>query len=94
MAMSQWTAPTRFHPQTYQHDAETITLVDVMDPHLGITTTTGITTVTIEIGIGPADLALTPISLDIGLTVTVTLAEVPLDPFTNPHATAHPATAA
>ena len=94
MAMSQWTAPTRFHPQAYQQDAETITLVDMIDPHLRVTTTTGITTVTIEIGTGPADLNLTPITLDIGVTVAVTLAEVALDPFTDPHAAAHHATEA
>ena len=48
---------------------------------------------TIKIGTSAADLNLTPITLDIGVTVTVTLAEVNLDPFTDPHATAHPATA-
>ena len=44
---------------------------------------------TIEIGTGLADLDLTPIILDIGVTVAVTLAEVALDPFINPHAAAH-----
>ena len=94
MAMLQQTAPTRFHPQAYQQDAETITLVDMIDPHLRVTTTTGITTVTIKIGIGPSDLDLAPITLDIGVTVTVTLTEVTLDPFTNPCTAAHPSTAA
>ena len=42
---------------------------------------------TIEIGTGSADLDLVHIILDIGLTVAMTLAEVALDPFTNPHAT-------
>ena len=56
--------------------------------------TPGITTVTIGIGTGSADLDLAPIILDIGVTVTVTLTEVTLDPFTNPHATAHHATEA
>ena len=37
----------------------------------------------IKIGIGSRDLNLTPIILDIGVTVAVTLAEVALDPFTN-----------
>ena len=78
----------------YQHDAETTTLEDMIDPHLGVTIMIGITTVTIEIGTGSADLDLTPIILDIGVTVTVTLAEVTLDPFTNPHATAHHTTEA
>ena len=73
----------------YQQDAETITLVDMIDPHLRVTIKTGITTVTIEIGTDPADLDLAPITLDIGVTVTVTLTEVTLDLFTNSHATAH-----
>ena len=75
-------------------DAETITLVDMIDPHLGVTITIGITTVTIEIGMGPADFNLTPITLDIGVTVAVTLTEVAVDHFTNPHTTAHHATEA
>ena len=54
----------------------------------------GITTVTIEIGTGSADLVLTPIILDTGVTVTVTLTEFTLDPFTNPHTAAHHATEA
>ena len=92
MAMSQQTALTKFHPQAYQQDAETITLVDMIDPHLGVTITIGIMTMTIEIGTGSADLNLAPIILDIGVTATVTLAKVTLDPFTNPHATAQHAT--
>ena len=92
--MLQQIAPTKFHPQAYQHDAETTTLEDVIDPHLGITIMIGITTMPIEIGTGSADLDLTPIIPDIGVTVTVTLAEVTLDPFTDPHATAHHATEA
>ena len=44
---------------------------------------------TIEIGTGSADPVLAPIILDIGVTVTVTLAEVALDPFTDPNVTAH-----
>ena len=87
MAMLQQTAPTRFHLQAYQHDAETITLVDVIDPHLGVTITVGITTMTIKIGTGSADLNLTPIMLDIGVTVTVTLTEVTIDLFMLQHIT-------
>ena len=49
---------------------------------------------TIKVGTGSADLNLTPIIKDIGATVAVTLAEVTLDPFTDPHATAHHATEA
>ena len=94
MAMLQQTAPTRFHPLAYQHNTETITLVDMMDPHLGVTITIGITTMNMEIGTGPADLDLTLITLDIGVTVTLTLTEVALDHFTDPHAAAHHATEA
>ena len=94
MAMSQQTAPTKFHPQAYQQDVEPITPVDMIDPHLGVTITIGITTVTIKIGTGSADLDLTPIILDIGETVAVTLTEVTLDLFTDPHATAHHTTEA
>ena len=87
MAMWQQTALTRFHPQAYQHNAETITLVDVIDPHLRVTITIGITTVTIKIGTGSADLDLTPIILDKDPEVT-------LDLFTDPHTAAHHATEA
>ena len=73
MAMLQQIAPTKFHPQVYQHDAETTTLEDMIDPHLGVTIQIGITTMTIEIGTDSADPNLTPIILDMGLTVTVTL---------------------
>ena len=92
--MLQQIAQTKFCPQVYQHDAETTILEDVIDPHLRITITIGITTMTIEIGTGSADLDLAPTIPDIGVTVTVTLAEVALDPFTDHHATAHHATEA
>ena len=49
---------------------------------------------TIGIGTDSVDLDLTPITLDIGVTVTAILAEVALDPFTSPHAIAHHATEA
>ena len=94
MAMSQQIAPTKFHPQAYQQNAETTTLEDVIDPHLRITIAIGITTMTIETGTGSADLDLTTITPDIGVTVTVTLTEVALDPFTDPDTTAHHATEA
>ena len=94
MAMLQQIAPTQFHPQAYQHKAETTTPEDVTDPHLGITIVIDITTVTIEIGTGSADLDLASIIPDIGVTVAVTLTEVALDPFTDPHTAAHHATEA
>ena len=49
---------------------------------------------TIEIGTGSADLDLTPIIPDIGVTIAVTLAEVTLDPITDLHTAAHHATEA
>ena len=82
MAMLQQTAPTKFHPQVYQHDAETTTLEDMIDSHLRVTITIGFNTVIIEIGTGSADLNLTPIILDIGVTVA------------DPHTAAHHATEA
>ena len=66
----------------------------MIDQHLRVIITPGFTTMTIGIGTGLVDLDLTPIILDIGVTVAVTLTEVTLDPFTNPHATAHHATEA
>ena len=92
--MSQQIAPTKFCPQSCQHDAETTTPEDVIDPHLRITTAIGITTVTIKIGTGSADLNLAAIIPDIGATVAVTLTEAALHPFTDPHTTAHHATGA
>ena len=94
MATSQQITPTKFHLQAYQQDTGTTTLVDVIDQHLGVTIIPGITTMTMEIGTGSADLDLTPIILDIGVTVAMTLTEVTLDPFTNPQAAAHHATEA
>ena len=94
MAMLQQIAPTKFHPHAYQHNTETTTLEDIIDPHPGITIEIGIATMTIKIGTGSADLDPTPIIPDIGVTVTVTLAEVTLDPITNPHTTAHHTTEA
>ena len=91
MTMSYQIAPTKFYPQAYKHDVETTILEDMIDPHLRITITMGITTMTIKIGTG---FDLTPIIPDIRVTVAVTLTEVPLDPFTNPHAAAHHATEA
>ena len=89
MAMSQQIAPTKFHLQVYQQDAGTTTLLDMIEQHLRVTITLGITTLTIEIGTGSADLNFTPITLDIGVTVAVTLTEVALDPFTDPHTAVH-----
>ena len=94
MGTSQQIALTKSHPQAHQQDAGTITLVGVIDQHLGVTITPGITTVTIGIGTGSVDLDLTPITLDIGVTVAATHTEVTLDPFTSPHTIVHHATGA
>ena len=94
MAMLQQIAPTKFCPQVYQHSTETTTPEDVIDLHLGITIVIGITTMTIKIGTGSADLDAAPIIPDIGVTVAVTLTEVALDPITDPHAAAHHTTEA
>ena len=94
MGTLQWIAPTKSHLQAHQQDTGTPTLVGMIDQHLGVITTPGITTVSIGIGAGSIDLDLTPITLDIGVTVAVILAEVTLDPFTSPHAVAHHATEA
>ena len=92
MGMSQQIALTKSHLQAHQQDAGTTTLVGMIDQHLRVIITPGITTVTIGIGKDSVDLDLPPIILDIGVTVAVTLTEVTLDPFTDPHATAHHAT--
>ena len=94
MDTSQQIALTKYHLQAHQQDAGTTPLVGVTDQHLRIITTPSITTVTIGIGTDSVDLNLTQITLDIGVTVTVILTEVALDPFTSPHAIAHHATGA
>ena len=76
MGTSQQIAPTKSHLQAHQQDAGTTTLVGMIDQHLGVITTPGITTVTIGIGTGSVNLNRAPITLDIGVTVTVILAEV------------------
>ena len=92
MDMLQWIALTKYHLQALQQDAGTTPLVGMTDQHLGVITTPGITTMTIGIGTDSVDLDPTHISLDIGVTVTVILVEVALDPFTGPHIVAHCAT--
>ena len=65
----QQIAPTKSHLQAHQQDAGTTTLVDMIDQHLRVIITPGITTMTTGIGPGSVDLNLTPIILDIGVTV-------------------------
>ena len=94
MDMSQQIAPTKSHPQAHQQDAGTTTLVGMTDQILRVIITPGITTMAIGISTGSVDLELTPISLDMGVTVAVILTEVTLEPFTSPHAIVHHATEA
>ena len=94
MAMSQQIVPTKFGHQAYQQDTETTAPEDMIEPYLRITIMIGITTMTIEIGTGSADLDCIPIIPDIGVTVTVILTEVALDHITNCHAAAHHTTEA
>ena len=94
MDMLQQIALTKSHPQAHQQDAGTTTLVGMIDQLLKVIITPGITTMTIGIGTGSVDLDLTHITLNIGVTVAVILAEVTLGPFTGPHAIAHCATGA
>ena len=86
--------PDKIPLQAYQQEAGTTTLVVVIDPHLQVIITPGITTVTIGIGTGSADLDLAPIIPDVGVTAAVTLIGVALDTFTDPHAVAHHTTEA
>ena len=90
MGTLQWIAPTKSHLQAHQQDAGT-TLVGMKDQHLRVITTPVITTVTIGTGTGSVDLNLTPITLDIGVTVAVVLTEVALRSFHQPscHSSLH-----
>ena len=90
----QQIALTKYHLQAHQQDTGTTPLVGMIDQHLGIITTPGITTMTIGIGTDSVDLDLAHITLDIGVTVAVILTEVALDPFTGPCTIAHHATGA
>ena len=89
MGTLQQIAPTKSHLQAHRQDAGTTTLVGMIDQLLRVIITPGITTMTLGIGPGSVDLNLTPIILDIGVTIALTLIEVTLDPFTGPHAIAH-----
>ena len=76
MGTLQQIAPTKSHLQAHQQDAGTATTVGMIDQHLGVITTPGITTMTIVVDTGSVDLNLTPITLDIGGTVAVIITEV------------------
>ena len=90
----QQIALTKCHLQAHQQDAGTTPLVGMTGQHLGIIATPSIPTLTIGTGTDPVDLDLAHITLDIGVTVTVTPAKVILDHFTGPHTIALCATGA
>ena len=94
MDTSQWIALTYYHLQAHWQDTGTTPLVGMTDQHLGLIVTPGIPTVTIGTGTDSVVLDLTHMTLDIGVTVAVILAEVILDHFTNPHTIALHATGA
>ena len=81
----QWIALTKYLLQASQHNAEITPLVDVTDLHLG-TATPGVLTVTIETGTDSANLDLTHITPDIGVTAIVIPVGAILDHFINLHA--------
>ena len=83
----QWIALAKYLLQACQHNAEITPLVDMTDLHLG-TATPGILTMTIETGTDSADLNLTHITPDIGVTAIVIPAGAILDHFIEPYAIA------
>ena len=97
----QWIALAKYHLQAHQHDAEITPLADMTDQHLRIIATPGIPTMTIETGTDSVDPNLSPITLDIEVTIIVILAGAILDHFISLHtiapcitgAPAHTATA-
>ena len=88
----QQIALTKYHLQAHQQDTGITPLVGMTDQPLRVKIAPGI--ITMSIGIGTDSVGLNPahITLNIGLTVTVILAEVTLDHFTSPHIKAHHAT--
>ena len=87
MDMSQQIALTKYLLQACWHDTGITPLVDVTGQHLG-TATPDILTVTIETGTDSADLDLTHVTPDIGVTVIVIPTEAILDHFIDLHAVA------
>ena len=84
MDTSQQIALTKYLLQVCQHNAGITPLVDVAGQHLG-TATPGILTMTIETDTDSANLNLTHITPDIGVTVIAIPAEAVLDHFIDLH---------
>ena len=87
MDTSQQIALTKYLLQACWHDPEITPLVDTTDPQFR-TATPGILTMTIETGTDSANIDLTHITPDIGVTAVVIPAGAVLDHFINPHAIA------
>ena len=83
----QQIALTKYLLLAHQHDAGITPLVDMTGHHLG-TATPDILTMTIETGTDSADLNLTHITPDMGVTVIVIHTEAILDHFIDLHAIA------
>ena len=94
MDMLPWIALIKYHLQAHQHAAETMPLVGMTDQHPGIIATPGIPTVIIGTHTNLVVLNPTHITLDTGVTVTMTPTEVTPDHFTGPHVIALYATGA
>ena len=86
MDSSQQIALTKYLLQAHRHDAGITPLGDVTGQHLGTATPDFLTT-TIETDTDSANLNLTHITPDIGVTVVVIPAEAALDHFINLHPT-------
>ena len=84
----------KYHLQVHQHATGTTPLVGLTDQHPGITATPGIPTMIIGTDTDSVILDPTHITLDTGVTVTMTPTEVAPDHFTCRHIIAHITTAA
>ena len=85
MGMLPKIALISYHLQVHQHAAGTTPVADMTDHHLGIIDTPGIPTLIIGTDIDSVVLDPAHITLDTGVTVTMTPAEVTPDHFTGPH---------
>ena len=83
--MLPWISLIKYHLQAHQHAAERTPPVDVTDHHLGIIATPGIPTVIIGTDTGSIILDPAYITLDTGVTATMTPTGVTPDHFIDPH---------
>ena len=94
MDMLPWIALIKYHLQIYQHATETTPPVGMIDHHLGIIATPGAPTVIIGTDTGSVILDPAHITLDTGVTATMTPTGVTPDHFIDPHIIALHATGA